>query len=602
MKKILISIFSLFMLISITSCDEFLSVDPVDKQVKESYFTSESAVRANTASLYGRVWWDYINSFMIFAGDMMSGDMLYTYADEGQFFYNTVTPNNRFSLNAWDALFLVGSYANSVIIDMPEMAKAGGVSEEVINKALGEAYLFRGLAYYFLTEYWGEVPIIENASDLITSGNANDMYVNKSTQGSLYRFICEDLEKAVELLPEVDAQAGRVTKFSAKGLLAKVYLTRGCFVKGGGVDSGEGADYFAKSMEYAEDVILNGPRLAKDYSTMYDVASNNCSESLIAFQATVAGYGLGNSRTIQFSRNNDLIGASCWGAGKTVTISLQEEFAKQPNDGRRKWVYMQLNDKYDNLGKDAAGYTYLNYNSDLADYSVWTDEPGTCLTHMRKYVIHSNGGKDVGTNQDGGNNLYLLRLSDVYFVYAEAALKGDINGTLTDSKALGYINQVLNRGGDSDAGYTVSSLSYVDLIKERRKEFAIEGINWFDIKRMYYLNGQTALDYLNNMYRDMVWVLNWDKLNDTYGESVTNEQLFEAGNNPDFYLRNWNSPLTEKDRVDCGPTSSPDLSNRGVPVTMTDASMYIAIPADASTKAPILLEPAVDYYQSVENK
>ncbi len=533
---------------------------------------------------------------MIFAGDMMSGDMLYTYADEGQFFLNTVTPGNRFSLDAWNSLFLVGSYANSVIHDMPTMAANAGVSKSVINGALGEAYLFRGLAYYFLTEYWGEVPIIENSSDAITSGNTNDMYVPKNTQGSLYRFICEDLEKAVELLPVSDPEPGRVTKYSAKGLLAKVYLTRGCYVKGGGTDSGTSEDYFAKAMENAEDVIVNGPALAKDYSTLYDVASNNNSESLIAQQAVVGGYGYGNSRVIQFGRKDHVAGTGCWGQGKTATISLQEEFAKNPDDGRRKWVFMRQGDTYPMLGD--GGYTYQNYYSEMEDFSVFLDEPATCLTNMKKYVIHSNGGKDIGANQDGGNNLYFLRLSDVYFVYAEAALKGDINGTLSDSKAIGYINQVLNRGGDSDAGYTVSSLSYTDLIKERRKEFAIEGINWLDIKRLYYLSSPVALDYLNNMYRDMVWVLDWKRVNAEFGESITNAQKNEVGNNPDYYLRNWNTPKVNEDLVDCGSTANPDLSNRAAPIIMNDASMYIAIPADASTKAPILLEPAVDYYEN----
>ena len=478
MKKIILSICALSLLFS-TSCSDFLTVNPVDKQVKENYFKDEASVRANTASLYGRVWWDYVNRFMWLAGDMMAGDLYYTYADEGQFFLNTVQPGNQFSELGWNALFLIGSYANSIIIDMPEPALEAGISQEVINKALGEAYLFRGLAYYYLTEYWGEVPIVENSSDLITSGNSSDMYVNRATQGSLYRFICEDLEKAISLLPETDSP-GRVTKFSAKGLLAKVYLTRGCYVKGGGTDSGDGAvaDYFAKAKEYAKDVIDNGPALAVNYSTMYNVSSNNCSESLIAFQALVGGYAYGNSRTTNWGRSNKLIGAGTWGAAKCPTLSLQEEFAINPKDGRRKWVYMMTGDTYSEFDN----YSYLNYETDKADFADFYHSPNEGLAHIKKYVISSNGGVDVGGAQDAANNLYLLRLSDVYFVYAEACLGGDYSATLTDAAGIDAINAVLNRGGDSDAGYTVASgLSYKDLIRERRKEFAMEGQNWFDV-------------------------------------------------------------------------------------------------------------------------
>ncbi len=582
-----------------TSCSDFLTVNPVDKQVKENYFKDEASVRANTAALYGRVWWDYVNRFMWLAGDMMAGDLYYTYAAEGQFFLNTVQPGNEFSLQGWNALYLVASYANSVIVDMPEPALNVGVSQEVVDKALGEAYLFRGMAYYFLTEYWGEVPIVENSSDLITSGNANDMYVKKATQGSVYRFICKDLEKAITLLPETDVP-GRVTKFSAKGLLAKVYLTRGCYVKGGGADSGDGtvAEYFDKAKSYAKDVIENGPKLAVNYSTMYNVSDNNCSESLIAFQSLVAGYAYGNSRTTNWGRSNQLIGVGTWGDAKCPTLSLQEEFAKEPADGRRKWVYMQLGDTYPEFDN----YSYLNYESEKADFSEFYHKPNEGLAHMKKYVIPAKGGVDIGADQDGANNLYFLRLSDVYFVYAEACLGGDYSATLSDATALGYINQVLNRGGDSDAGYNVSAgLKYVDLIKERRKEFAMEGSNWFDIKRMFYIAPDQTLDYLNKMYRDKKWAPNWKKMNDEFGSSMTGEQTYTCGNAADYkyYLRTWSNVNIDPDNdqvIDCGTNENIDLSQRSAPIEVSKGNMMISIPADATTKAPILLEDAVDYY------
>ena len=599
MKKIILSICTLSLLFT-TSCSDFLTVTPEDKQVKENYFKDDASVRANTASLYGRVWWDYINRFMWLAGDMMAGDLYYTYAEEGQFFLNTVQPGNQYSEQGWNALFLIASYANSVIIDMPEPAKVAGISQDVIDKALGEAYLFRGLAYYYLTEYWGEVPIIENSSKLITSGNSKDMYVNKATQGSLYRFICEDLEKAITLLPESD-DPGRVTKFSAKGLLSKVYLTRGCYVKGGGADSGTGTadEYFTKAKEYAKDIIDNGPSLAKNYSTMYNVSDNNNSESLIAFQAMVGGYAYGSSRTTNWSRSTKLTeAADSWGAGKSPTLSLQEEFEMHPKDGRRKWVYMRLGDTYPEFNN----YTYLNYETDKSDFADFYHTPNEGLAHLKKYVIHAKGGVDVGGTQDAANNLYFLRVSDVYFVYAEACLAGDYNATLTDAIGLECINKVLNRGGDSDAGYTVSAgLTYQDLIRERRKEFAMEGSNWFDIKRMFYIAPNQTLDYMNNMYRDKVWRPNWAKIKAEFGDSKTNEDQYNVGNKPnyEYYLRTWanlNIDEDTEDVVDAGTNDNINTSQRSAEIMVSKGNMLIAIPANASTKAPILLEEAVDYY------
>ena len=195
----------------------------------ENYYVSKAAVRQNTAVLYAsRPWFDYHAGFMFYGGDMMAGDMYYTYDQEGHYYYNSVTATNSHLYKAWYTLFRIVSFANSIIVDMPAAARANKVDEAVIQAALGEAYTMRAYEYYLLAEYWGEVPIIENSTELITSSNAEDIYVRKNTQESLYKFMEKDLEKAVSLLPEKD-DAGRAVKWRAMGLLAKVQLTHAAF-------------------------------------------------------------------------------------------------------------------------------------------------------------------------------------------------------------------------------------------------------------------------------------------------------------------------------------------------------------------------------------
>ena len=600
--KNIVKIFVISMALLSMGCEQFLTVNPQDSLVKENYYNSAEAVRANTATLYDYVWWDFQNRFMWMGGDMMSGDLHYTYGDEGQFYLNTVTDNNQYSNNGWVGLYNVISYANSVMLDMPEAARLNGVSDDVINKALGEAYLFRAVAYYFLTEYWHEVPIIDNAEALITSGNVQDIYVPKATQRSLYRFICEDLEKAVELLPESDNEPGRVNKWSAKGMLAKVYLTRAVYEKNHGGYEGDSNDYFELAKQTAKEVITMGPALYPNFSEMFEIEAENISESLIAIQCITGGYGYGNNRSIEWGRNGTVTGASCWGAGKSPTISLQEAFEEHPEDGRRMWTYMQQGDVYPSLAVGESdyygtgevdysnGYVYRNTSMDLS-----TEAPNEGLAHIKKYIINAHGGVNIGTMQDGSNNLYLLRVADVYFVYAEACLRGDLNATLTDPEALGYVNQVLNRGGDSDAGYTVESLTYLELIKERRKEFAFEGMNWLDIQRLYYLDVNVALDYMNKMYRDKVYVFNWEKYALDYPDA-TDANQYDAMNKREYYVRQWYTRVDQEVYTDVGAGEDVDTSNRAAAIVLSEKNFTVAIPADVMTKAPILNSPAVDYY------
>lgn len=75
------------------------------------------------------------------------------------------------------------------------------------------------------------------------------------------------LEKAIELLPE-ENQAGRIDKWAAKGLLAKVYLTKsGINANGNGQRD---ADDLAKAASYAKDVINNsGKQLMANYEDIF---------------------------------------------------------------------------------------------------------------------------------------------------------------------------------------------------------------------------------------------------------------------------------------------------------------------------------------------
>ncbi|MDE5621477.1 MAG: RagB/SusD family nutrient uptake outer membrane protein, partial [Alistipes sp.] len=249
------------------------------------------------------------------------------------------------------------------------------------------------------------------------------------------------------------------------------------------------------------------------------------------------------------------------------------------------------------------GYVYRLYlapteqNGELI-YDLQPETPNEMLAHLKKYVINASGG-NIGSSQDASNDLHLLRLSDVYFVYAEATLRGDLSARLSGD-AVDYVNDVLS---DHGANYSIEAgtLDYLGLLNERRKEFALEGINWFDIQRLASLDAQAAVDYLNGMYRDMVWTPDWKRIGEEFGASLSDEQTYQTRGNMSYYVRQWYTPLAD-DYTDVLGNGSlargdvPDTPNRNAAIVMNRSNLVIAIPSDALTKAPLLLEPAVDYY------
>jgi hypothetical protein len=594
MKKIFIITFSVIALFGMSACNEWLTVVH-EQEVADNYYTSEDAVRRNTATLYGYVWADFTNRFMWMAGDELAGDLYYTYEQEGQFYLNTISAGNNYSNQGWTGLYRVVSFANSIINDMPPLAQAGGVEQSVIDYALAEARFIRGVAYYFLAEYWGDVPIIENSTELITS---NNLYVPKHIRGDVYRFILEDLETAAGVLNETDPQPGRANKYSAYGFLAKVYLTRASDFNNVYSDASQRTEWFNEAKRYAKLVIDKFPALYPNYGELFEESSNNNYESLFARQCMNGGYDYGNQHAAGWARSSLIDQTAGWGSGKGPTISLQDSYSKEADgtsktktDQRRQWVYMALGDRYPGLSNEGDGtyvYEIVNRGAEHTESSP-IENSNPMLAHCKKYVT---GNSDAGFNTAG--NIYFLRLADVYLIYTEAAM-GATNST-SDALAIEYFNAVRTRAGLDPLGSTVT---WEQLIHERRCEFALEGINWFDIKRYYYRYGDEAVDYLNNMHRDHTYVLDDGRVLDPNTGAVISEggiSVYDQYETADPAGK-WEIENDKaKYRLSFEKTNSDTYE--GLPLIIEVSNIkQIPIPTSVTTKAPQLLGDAVPYYE-----
>ncbi len=207
----------------------------------------------------------------------------------------------------------------------------------------------------------------------------------------------------------------------------------------------------------------------KTYTDLFKTANNNNEESIAALQwVGGSAYGHGNSLQASFAISSQITGT---GDGYSVigpTIDLQNEFAKEPGDVRRKATIMYAGDAYPELNAAAGGFTVP------ADVNAQNTRAG-----IKKYVVGTradNGG--LGAAQSAGNNTYLMRYPDVLLIEAEAVLAGA--ASTSNPAALTPFNQVRTRAGLSPK----TSITQADILRERRLEFAIEGDYWFDLGRI----------------------------------------------------------------------------------------------------------------------
>lgn len=495
MKSLLQYTSVIVLLFTAVSCGEdFVTVPIEDRPSLDNYYNTEADVKAATATLYGFPWFDFNDKFFWAAGEELAGNLYHTWDQEGQFFYFSYNEGNTHIANGWVGLYRVVSYANAIINDMPVFAE-GKIEASVITEAIAEARFVRGMAFYLLSEFFGEVPIVENSTDLVVN---NDIFLPKNTRGSVFEFVRRDLTFAAENLPP-SSGPGRVTEWSAKGLLAKLYLTMAQYYLN--TDASASAGYFTQAKDLAADVIDNsGLSLMDNYADLFKIEHNNNQESLFAMQWMSGAYSIGNSRQANWARSSIITGnTEAWGGGKCMTVDFLD--ATLEADRRLPAIYMSNGDFYPEINRANGGYLYKIINRDPEDENQVLENASPTLTNLKKFIVGSaedNEGK-VTTGQAVAINQYLLRLADVYLIYVEASMGA--NNSTSDAKSLEYLNAIRRRAGLQPR----ASVSWEQLLWERRMEFALESMYWFDLKRYYYRSPANMVQMMSAQKRDFFY-------------------------------------------------------------------------------------------------
>jgi hypothetical protein len=487
-----------------TNCSEdFLIRSSSDTLSSADFFTTVEEMRLATAPLYTQSWFLFNDKASFILGDLRAGNCNAYYDDESN--EHVMLNNNplRTKLGeAWQSFYTVIAQSNGVINSI-ERKTGINVTEADKNAALAEAKFMRATAYFYLVRLWGPVLIIEDNIDI-----AAMPIVPLNPVEDVYRFILEDLEFAAKYLPEKEVTA-RVTKWTAEGMLAKVYL-----VYSGYNNGTRKSEYLEKAKSYSGDVCENseafGYQLMVNYADLFFVQNNNNSESLFSLQwnATSEFWGQGNTTQAYLASENFSGAGDGWNMAWASYDLLATYEAKDTL--RRNATFMTVGTHYPELYKSKGGYTFTN------------TEQASC----KKYVIGSSEDTGVAVyRMSAPIATYMLRLADVYLTYAESILGN--SASTTDANALRYFNRVHQRAGLP--AKTVLTLD--DIFHERRVEFALEGQFWYDIVARYYFQPEKVLDFLNNQHRGASYT--YTKVNGVGVAEIMNEQEFPAKAKPE---------------------------------------------------------------------
>ena len=249
------------MIAALAGCKkDFLERPPLSAITDAKFYKTDDQVAAATAPLYSVVWFDYNDQASWQLGDFRGGTAFDAWYDNANSKFNT-TADNQHNQSAWRSFFNVIAQSNLAILNINRFA-GPAVSDRAKKVAIAEARFMRAVAYRYLVMNWGAVPIIENNIERM-----NDTTVRRNTVPSVWRFITREMRAAAADLPATASQPGRVTKWSAEGMLARFYLTRAGVESTGGMRKQE----FLDSAKYfAANVINNSPyKLLDRYGDLF---------------------------------------------------------------------------------------------------------------------------------------------------------------------------------------------------------------------------------------------------------------------------------------------------------------------------------------------
>ncbi len=592
-----------------TGCsDSFLEKTPSNDYTAETFYSSDAAVMKAIEPLYNYAWFNYNYRAMIGMGSIRANDGWNPYLNP-EFATFQVTGLSTELTNAWASFYMVVSMSNQLISDINTYC-TDAVSEEVKNLALGEAYLMRGTAYFYLVRAWGDVIVYED-NEALTASPVQPL----TKEEDVLRFVIRDYKRAMELLP-TSSTSMHATKYTAEALCAKATLALSGWNNGGQRDE----TMLKEVIAMCDDVLQNGPySLLPNYEDLFKYDYNNFSmqnaETLLAMHWADPSTGSwgnmsANLSDLAWSGSSDV---TVWG-GIYASVDMLDLYNEDVSDSIRFHATFCTPGAY---------YSYWDTGNDLVAAADKTPENGypqaTGYLYKKKFCQLKKW--IPGTKADCQGHLaqmasplntYIMRLADVYLIEAEAILGN--SETTSDAKGLAAINAVRSRAGVKP----LTSYGLDELIKERRKEFCMEYQNWYDMVTWYRWKPQYMLNYFNNKQHRAFMINEGDVLYNA--DRTISYRTFCNRQSGPWYIYDynatingktyekvcyWNDCLRDGDTEDIiltkeqGYTYDVDQLSRGQdgydPVTLNEQNIFMPYPEADVLRNPYFKQAAQSY-------
>ncbi|WP_152270284.1 RagB/SusD family nutrient uptake outer membrane protein [Agriterribacter humi] len=428
------------------SCTKgLLDVSPPDRLSTTIFWKSEADADLALTGLYNFLYaggGNWANSqYEVMGWDTYTDDVFgkHNYGGGYDATSSGITPNTgAYVRSYYENNFKAIAAINSFLANVDKV-----LTGDKLTKYKGEAYFLRAFNYFWLAQLYGNVPIVKD--DPFKADFKTPMA--KSARADVLAFVNQDLDAAIAALPDDAYGSGHAVKTTAQGYKVRALLFEKKYPE---------AAALAKQIIDGNQYSLN-----PDYAANFYKAGQNVSQEImfsVKFQ-------LPNIEHADAALN---VTMQTWG-GYQGTQNLIDEY--ETGDPRKSMTWFFPGD-----GPDK-GWPFSNpavaTPGGGQDWIVGFYLPKKWLTAGLK-------NPDYGVK--GDNDFVLLRYADIKLMYAEA--QNEAVGP--DASVYTQINEVRDRPGVNmpalPAGLTKEQMRAA-IRHERRVEFPLEGLRYFDLRR-----------------------------------------------------------------------------------------------------------------------
>ncbi|MEJ7769965.1 MAG: RagB/SusD family nutrient uptake outer membrane protein [Chitinophagaceae bacterium] len=418
----------LFPLTSLTQANSYNTETQLTQAANDVYRQMRIIYNAQgIADLFGELRSDNTYIKIAAAGGATSNDIINF----------TVRTDNPLVATAWANCYNAIFICNNAIEQL-EKTTVVFQQPEVKERLKAEAVFVRSLVYFNMVRAWGDVPLVLK---VITPGQSYD-YIRESKE-VVYKQIIGDLNAVKNILPGryTGTNIGRITKYGATAVLAKIHLTLG-----DKANAEKELREIVNSGLFSLDANGNGAVNTDDYLTNFQANTKNSKESVLEVQY-LAGVNASNSNHQEFyapwhfafhlpGSTENLLGQGF----NTPTDDISNEF--ESNDPRK-------------AASDNPGFINLT-TSQFVDYP-WTPKFNDPVW------------------RNPGQNFEIIRYADILLMLAEVT---------NDAGFLNMVRARVGLAGFGQPGFPARFNTLALAIEhERRVELAFEMHRFFDLVR-----------------------------------------------------------------------------------------------------------------------